>query len=198
MSFPPGVPAQRPVRSGLPSFVRGGSNGGSFARSRAQLLAPGSFGASREKRACPSASGAMSGRIAATITKAINRRTKCAASTPLSLVGQIMLALSPRTGRWWVCVVVDGLVSNSLPLLVDESQRLLKQRRRWGGRRYGALEDIQAVFVQMNRNECIRPIVVGELQPPSFNEVRPVVRVEGHPRVPLENELRCCIIHCAA
>ena len=51
MSSPPGVPPHRPRRSGVFSCVRGGLKGGSFMRSSAQLLAPGSFGASRGYKA---------------------------------------------------------------------------------------------------------------------------------------------------
>ena len=51
MSSPPGVPPHRPRRSGVFSRVRGGLNAGSFMRSSAQLLAPGSFGWSRGYKA---------------------------------------------------------------------------------------------------------------------------------------------------
>jgi hypothetical protein len=96
-------------------------------------------------------------------------------------------------GGGYAQVGVEGLIANPDPILVEESQRLLKQRRRWRTRRGCAIQNVEAILVHVDRDKGARLIGVGELYPMSFNAVRVAKRVIRHLGVPL-NELRNGIV----
>src|SRR3989442_11152063 len=55
--------------------------------------------------------------------------------------------------RFRISVVVERLIANGIALLVEESNGLLKQPRLGVPLRHGCLQDIETVFVHMERNE---------------------------------------------
>src|ERR687898_2558527 len=91
-------------------------------------------------------------------------------------MASLNLLLVARVGWWWKPVRVDRLISDLVPILVEELEGLLKQswRRRTLG--HGALKDVETVFVHMNCGVCTRTILICELQLMPLNQVRIVVR----------------------
>src|SRR2546422_2618466 len=96
------------------------------------------------------------------------------------------LTRSVDAGRCRVSVGVDSLISKPDAVLVEPSQRLLKEPRFRVARRHGSLDDIEFILVQVDPGEGPRFIgVVGELHLMSFDEVAKIPRVKRHPGVPL-------------
>src|SRR5437867_5683475 len=84
---------------------------------------------------------------------------------------------SSLAGRRWISVGVGRLITNSFSLLVDESQRLLEQRRWWRTLGHGSFHYIESVFMHMDHGEGTGSIAVGELQPMSFDSVGVIDRI---------------------
>src|SRR5262245_23958709 len=94
----------------------------------------------------------------------------------------------PRRSR--ICIGISRSIANSFSFLVDESQRLLEQRRLWSALGHGSFHDVETVFVHMNRRESAGSIGVGELQLMSFNQVQVVIGVKGDLGVSLKKMKR--------